>query len=203
VHPVRGQTWAHGATPLRLERLDATVEAMVCDGCGLTRFFTTPTTGHATATAACGECANTLHVAAGALVETASFGGFEQVRASELGGHFEAEVCAGCGRVRWFVYGLDEVLIERGRRCHRCGSAVGRTTLPVGEQVLRVTRNHQPLPIALGEGSLFFTRMGRFTLEICRGCGLTDWIAQDRQELRDGDGVRRVDETVVTGGPYR
>jgi hypothetical protein len=191
---------------------------LICTGCGDTRFYARDlpaSEGDAATLGACGDCGEprALHVPR---VKTRGHGG----QPSDLrvlrettrrwgfsthasAGHFSLFVCRGCARASFVAGGLDAIPALHKKAapsapCRRCAATLRLAVEPVDEDgaTLRVLYDR----VLLRE-----VRIGTYALDICIGCGLTDWTARDTEALRPDlrTGVALVEADGSHEGPYR
>jgi predicted nucleic-acid-binding Zn-ribbon protein len=125
---------------------------------------------------------------------------------------FKNLICEGCGYTEWHAHHLDEILRRPSRDVHAAG---GRTCDRCrGSERVRVETIREagalprPLPVVLDAWLWFLSREhGRFSIEICRRCGYTEWFARGLEGLKEdlARGIRLVQGTAprAAEGPYR
>jgi predicted nucleic-acid-binding Zn-ribbon protein len=127
-------------------------------------------------------------------------------------GRFATYVCRDCGWTSWYAYELGHLeadltsgvhVIDRGLACRDCKH--GRhwhveTMHETGDAF--VTALHVVLRMTF----FYAQTIGKFSTDICRRCGLTEWRARELEELehRPRLGVSLLERaSVASGGPYR
>ena len=197
-------------------------EALVCRGCGHTRWSVRELdslsqlerTDHA-----CPDC------------QVASFRRVPEVQERAEGvpvrlnviqrgpeggaGRFEVLISDGCGRAFWYARELEKLephpkhrlkAVETGTPCSECKSARS-FELETFEE--RGDGKIVPLHLALWGGAIFYHSTGHFSLAICRDCGHVEWYAKGFEGLRENHelGIAAVEALPPPPaggqGPYR
>ncbi len=200
-----------------------TFTLLLCEACGDARWYARGldddpafvATGASATVGDCADCGDRLSLDLGRVKTRGHAGqpsdlrvvswpgrrwGFTSVRSA---GTFTAFVCRGCERVTWVASGLDDVPASlRGTTpaepCRRCRHTERLTVDPVNE-------DGATLRVVYAKQHLTETRIGRYSLSICSGCGVTDWSAHDISDLRPEPalGVARLEAAEGSEGPYR
>jgi len=120
-----------------------------------------------------------------------------------VAGHFSLFVCRGCARCTWIAGGLEAIpaLASRTKETSPCRRCATLTHLPVEP----VDEDGATLRVVYDKQHAREIRVGRYSLDICTGCGLTDWSAHDTDTLEPDAslGVAWLEAGEGQEGPYR
>jgi predicted nucleic-acid-binding Zn-ribbon protein len=127
-------------------------------------------------------------------------------------GRFSTYVCRGCGWTAWYAHELGALDVDLtagvgvnddGTPCRDCA----------GHRHWHVETMHETgdayvtaLHVMMRMTFWYARTVGKFSTDICRRCGLTEWRARELQELEHDPkrGVALLERArSVSGGPYR